>query len=339
MTTYVLGAGASRHAGYPLANTMGRELTTWMRNASIPYLEAATAAQFLEDTFGRMSDFEELLTQIASLIAENEHGTPSQRAIRAQVAQARSTLTQSLREWFAKIARGDATTYHRFASEIIQPEDWIIDFNYDVSLDRELAQAAKWKPGDGYGFTIQGFPANSPVKLLKLHGSVNWLALLFGGAKAGAFAVGSGGAFGERPVIPQNELAFLGRPDLRDPAFPDKSAALPVMILPAQKKEFFWHTNLGTEWEGFWDALWGMGETALEQSDKIMICGYSLPAADERARSLLFQAPYREAQILVASGSDTARIVKEFQNAGYANAVAAQEVSFEKLVESLATQR
>jgi hypothetical protein len=29
-TTYVLGAGASKDAGYPLASCMGQELSQWM---------------------------------------------------------------------------------------------------------------------------------------------------------------------------------------------------------------------------------------------------------------------------------------------------------------------
>ena len=55
MTTYVLGAGASRDAGYPLAKTMASELLQWMkRPIHDPDFYSArypAAARFLEENF------------------------------------------------------------------------------------------------------------------------------------------------------------------------------------------------------------------------------------------------------------------------------------------------
>jgi hypothetical protein len=64
MTTYVLGAGASHDAGYPLAKTMASELFRWMNRATDnpdPYAARYPATvRFLEESFGRVKDIEDL---------------------------------------------------------------------------------------------------------------------------------------------------------------------------------------------------------------------------------------------------------------------------------------
>lgn len=60
------------------------------------------------------------------------------------------------------------------------------------------------------------------------------------------------------------------------------------------------------------------------------MCGYSLLPVDERARKLALNAPKKDAEIVVASGDDTDRIVKEYQKAGYARAIPADEIFFQE---------
>ena len=76
-----------------------------------------------------------------------------------------------------------------------------ITFNYDDFLDEALAQTGSWNPYWGYGFfcpssldTIASFDeleTHSVLRLLKLHGSINWRPKLgyglaaFGDAFAG----------------------------------------------------------------------------------------------------------------------------------------------------------
>ena len=84
-----------------------------------------------------------------------------------------------MRQWFADIHRHhSAQAYERFATEVVKPANRVITFNYDISLDSKLLQSGKWAIGDGYGFRVRGLPTGSTVKILKLHGSINWLATL-----------------------------------------------------------------------------------------------------------------------------------------------------------------
>jgi hypothetical protein len=79
------------------------------------------------------------------------------------------------------------TAYHELI-KFCCPNDSFITFNWDTLLDRALADSGCWSPNNGYGFTFdsildgswksemdssQVFDTN--LKLLKLHGSTNWL--------------------------------------------------------------------------------------------------------------------------------------------------------------------
>jgi hypothetical protein len=339
MTTYVLGAGASHDAGYPLAKTMASELLLWMKNARhAPDSYAARypeTARLLEELFGPIQNVEDLMTDVQELIKRYENGTREQRAKRTVVANEYGVLQTAVRAWFAEIQRRAASlsiAYQSFARDVVARGDCVITFNYDVLLDRELRLAGKFEVGDGYGFQIETLPAKSATKILKLHGSTSWLALLFGGRTSGFFQFEPGGTLGSRPVIAKNELSYLGYADAVDPRFAGGGAALPVMIFPTRSKEFYFEPNTGVEYVEFWDGLWHQADAALRSATRIVICGYGLSPVDMRARKLLLNAPRKSAEIVVASGGDTERIVGNYREAGYGAAVAADEVLFQEWV-------
>ena len=338
MTTYVLGAGASHDAGYPLAKTMASELLRWMKRPShAPESYAArypATAHFLEEHFTRVDNVEDLVTEIQKTIDEYENGTQTQRLKRAGLANEYGVFKNAVRDWFAEIQHGSAlnsTAYKDFARHIVAPGDHIITFNYDVSLERELRLAGKFEVGDGYGFKIDGLPGDSNTKVLKLHGSTSWLALLFGGITSGFFTSQPGRTLGD-PVIARNELSFLGYTNAADPRFGSGGAALPVMIFPARKKDFYFAANTGPEYADFWNHLWCKAEKALQSAERIVICGYSLLPVDKRAHDLLLNTPKKNAEIVVASGEDTDRIVSDYKCAGYHSATAADEVLFQRWI-------
>ncbi|HWO34056.1 MAG TPA: hypothetical protein VNO32_35105 [Candidatus Acidoferrum sp.] len=137
-TTYVLGAGASLHAGFPLASAMGEGLLDFMLR--YPMAAYPSAAQFLIDTFGKSPNIEDLITTLQSRI--DALNTPEGKAERMGLGNCRGRLTSCLREWFREIHTKPAPAYAEFAAKIIQPGDVVITFNYDDSLERELTARA-----------------------------------------------------------------------------------------------------------------------------------------------------------------------------------------------------
>ena len=110
-----------------------------------------------------------------------------------------------------------------------------------------------------------------------------------------------------------------------------------MTIFPARSKNFYFAANSGTEYAEFWDGLWRQAAEALQSAARVVICGYSLLPVDDRARKLLLNAPRKGAEVIVASGEDTERIVRDYREAGYARAVPADEVLFQRWVASVAS--
>ncbi len=67
--------------------------------------------------------------------------------------------------------------------------DAIVTFNYDVALEIELIRAKRFRVRDGYGFDADWNEPNSDVKLLKLHGSINWTGEI-AGPRPGSISAG-----------------------------------------------------------------------------------------------------------------------------------------------------
>jgi hypothetical protein len=208
---------------------MATSLFLWMQGQDA-YRDTA---DWFRVEFPPIGNIEDLFFGIQIVMDDLENGTLDQKCLRAIMMNKRRELIDGLRAWFSEIRNAEATAYRQFATGIVEPGDCIITFNYDVSLDRELHRAGKWEVGDGYGFVIDRLSANSPTTLLKLHGSTNWLAILFGGATSGFFQF-QGSSLGERPAIGSAEIGFLGYEGLSDPLFPRPSAAVSPMILPCR---------------------------------------------------------------------------------------------------------
>ncbi len=316
-TAYVFGAGASFDAGYPLCSELGNRLLNFMCESTNPWICAA--GEFFQDEFGQSPNMEDMITTIETRI-ESLKGNlqPDAKAERSRIANHRGSLAAALREFFCTIRVTQSGSYGTFAEKVVQPGDTIITFNYDDSLDRELRRRGIWNVSSGYGFPLGYEEHASEIVLLKLHGSVNWLVSLFGGATAGAFLIDPASSMGSAPVIHQADLSFLGYEEFTGRIY-QSGAAPPCLILPGRTKQFFYDTSLGREFSEFWENLWGHARAALSTCEKVVICGYSLPEADAQARQLLFGCTGKGTPIEIVSGSETERIAQEFRKSGFSS--------------------
>ncbi len=159
-TTYIFGAGASKHAGYPLASTMGRDLIEAMRGSGDQTLSGY--AELAVETFGETPNVEDLFTSLQARI--NKAGTTA--APDGELPNLRSALLYRIGAWFRQI-RGSAPAYQAFASRIASPGDTVLTFNYDDSVEKELNRSAKWNLSTGYGFPFSSSNKPSDVMVLK----------------------------------------------------------------------------------------------------------------------------------------------------------------------------
>ena len=224
-----------------------------------------------------------------------------------------SDLKEAIREYFDAIRSAPAVLYDSLAC-LVRPDDVVITFNYDLGVERALRAEGLWDVKTGYGFPIESGDTPSPAEVLKLHGSTNWRALLFGGRAGFSTARNS---VGNRPVLFfRPDLAYVGYPDFIDPLCHglDTAASLPAMIMPALPKEFHFATTFGHEWKGFWDHLWNRAARAISNADHIVVIGYSLAPADERARDLRLGTCNKSVRLTICCGNATTRLEKKLRD-------------------------
>jgi len=316
-TVYIFGAGASKHVGYPLIADMGREWLEWM--AAYPAGRYRGSVDLLKEAFGAAPNIEDVITELESSIdslADSE--VLEHRLRRTLLGNTCGQLSESLREWFRELHLKPAAAYAYFAGEVVHPGDVIITFNYDDSLERELRRTGKWDLSQGYGFSLGKTEQSSPILVLKLHGSINWLASIFGGSTSGAAQVGSDLSLGQHPVIHKADTEYLGYSNFLGHTYPG-GGAIVSLILPGRNKEFLYRTSFGIEWKPFFDWLWSQAEETLKQAGKLVICGYSLLPVDKRACDMILNNPSKSAKVDIVCGSQGKRIADDFRKAGYSD--------------------
>jgi len=315
MRSFVLGAGASRHAGFPLASQLGPALWNWVHHNRPPEHSYRIHVGQLQDIYGGLGDIEMILTDLDEC-RPGSRAASLERPIRGFLL---GDLRLSIREFFQDLQTHEAALYRRLAREQVKPGDAVVTFNYDVACERQLKEAGRWEISDGYGFSLglESVPP-SDVKVFKLHGSTNWWGLFFRGA------MGFGQAsdlLGPRPTIFfRCDFDFLGyREDVCDPECSGirRSGGIPAIVMPTSHKRFFEQTSFGREWEPFWESLWHQASQALQSSDEIILVGYSMRAIDLRARELLLEHGNHHARIMVYFGEDSATICETFRARGF----------------------
>ena len=331
MKTFIFGAGASFHAGYPLASKLWPALEEWAGRSVRPAEYCDGAVDTMNRLFDMSLPFELALTELDRRIE-----SPRDPFDKACLPITRGQVQMLICRFFDFIRSQSADLYRVFAQDVLAANDTVITFNYDVSLDRELQKSGKWCALDGYGFTLDpSLDQRSSCKLLKLHGSTNWIGQIFGGLTPGklAMAPGNQSSLGRRPVIPTPELEFLGT-DFVDSQFKGAGGFVQSLIMPAARKKFYMQTSLNPrEWEDFWDSLWSQAKESIAISDELHIIGYSLPEYDERARRLLLETARRACDVSLSCRSDSGRLVEIFCQAGFADVHSAGDGSFENWLE------
>lgn len=314
MRVYVLGAGASVDAGYPLASGLGRSLAAWIRTLPQEHQYRRSLRQ-IKRAYGTLDNFEAVLADLMTC----PPGSPAAGLRPAVRPDLLSDLKEAIREHFDIIRTAPAPLYAQLA-HCLRRGDLVVTYNYDLGLERALGEAGLWNIGTGYGFPIGDGQQPSPIDVLKLHGSTNWRALLFGGVTGNGYFGGHHDSLGDRPVLcSRPDQEYFGLPDFVDPLCVglDTVCRLLAMIMPALPKTFYFATIFGHEWKPFWDSLWRRAEDAIARAEELVIIGYSMPAADGRARELLLGTINKAVRLTICCGSATPTLEEEFHDHGF----------------------
>jgi len=109
-TVYVIGAGASRHAQYPLASEMGKGLIQFMLGMH-QHSYAPVQARCLIKQFGHEPNIEEVVTELGLRIeSDKAAGVPADPSP-CSPGNLRGWIGPWLGEWFRQIHTGTADAY------------------------------------------------------------------------------------------------------------------------------------------------------------------------------------------------------------------------------------
>lgn len=200
MRTFLFGAGASHSYSQSLTRVrppLARGLFDAYHRLAIaedPYVRIGELVNYVRDTegvdptiFGTWNrDIEEFLTEVASLISKPTDFLAlnlDQKHFLCRVYDQSVFLFCSV---LNEIQNGPVCKNYSALVADLQKDDVLVTFNWDALLDRALYATGKWSPSDGYGLDFHAIYDNewkrpqvadshSEHKLLKLHGSTNWL--------------------------------------------------------------------------------------------------------------------------------------------------------------------
>lgn len=303
---YILGAGASCFAGYPLAKKLwpfvrdrspGDVVADQRRQAVIKEMERIIM-RFPPKVYDE-PDLEELFTFLdLSLLTPDvfQLGHADWQSMRPQmvgmIADAFMNYQHDLQGYLysggkapqgVDVDRGTTVKVLDAWATIVVEGDVLVSFNWDLLHDVTLHRGGKWLCGDGYGFRSQQATVarSSPVKLYKLHGSANW-------AQAGT---------DEEPAILYSTV-FFGDP--RDDEDYMKEVGWDQgrksMVIPSYLKFLGPNPTLVR--------IWNKAGEALRNAEEVVVIGYGLHRADSLAHHLfmssLLDNPHRPSIEIVA---------------------------------------
>lgn len=170
-------------------------------------------------------------------------------------------------------------------AKIINSNDNIITFNYDVVLEQSLVHFNKWHPYKGYqgvenfinSYDFDYFKRTNPekpIKIHKMHGSINWTTSLFDSGNPKRINIILDNLENHKPFI-KNTLNHreIANAEVIPTRKHKPEIIVPSFVKPFQQIEFF--------------NIWKSAVDKIASSNELIIIGYSFRSEDSNAILLL----------------------------------------------------
>jgi hypothetical protein len=215
--------------------------------------------------------------------------------------------------WLCEDGRDGAPVGRLLAAAAAGDDLTVVTFNHDLNIENEIARRAllrrRWCLDMGYGafqaklslivprtsspvlplHAAGGCDHTRPIRILKLHGSLNWVVRMAGDRPTVNFLTGQS-ATGQIHLLPTRTITSArniyvrtapGRGRNRWPLWP-------VVVPPVYAKQ-----ALRSAVQEAWDEA----RTRLENADRVVFFGYSLPEIDVEAEKLFERALARNVHV------------------------------------------
>lgn len=199
MITYLFGAGASH--GYSESSTMlspplaKNFFSTYgkLDIAADRFVRVGSIINYVRDTRGLNpiefayweENIEDFLTEIDDQIENPKKVSALDFADKFSLDKSYTEMLFLFSSVLNEIQNGEICSNYAALCKTLADDDVLITFNWDTLLDRALDEFTGWSPDSGYNICIQKIFRDEWItpskkfeispKLLKLHGSTNWL--------------------------------------------------------------------------------------------------------------------------------------------------------------------
>jgi NAD-dependent SIR2 family protein deacetylase len=184
------------------------------------------------------------------------------------------TLIELIARTFEEALKGPSCEVHKSLAKRVKEEDQVFSYNYDLLIDHALRDEGKLTD-EGYELTFnrvndegqwQSPEVNeSKVKLLKLHGSLNWIRCSICGSNL---------------LLRRNKIGRWSTSlPISCPKCHSKEQYMQRLIVPPLQAKNYADPAISY--------LWFKARRALRLAQEIVIIGYSLPPTDFAAEALL----------------------------------------------------
>jgi hypothetical protein len=299
-TVFILGAGASKHAGAPLMDELLEKARTLLATGNLGVAEKKDF-ELVRKGINRLqlvhskadldiSNLEAVFDafEMAALVGRlGDPGDLGEEDVKRLPAAMRTVILETLqREIAFPVGNKDGDTlpaptpaYSGLVREVARryrdtgSYPTVITFNYDMCLELAL-----WFYGPKWTYCLNESEPSDGVKVLKLHGSLNW------GFCGSCNRVGVSREMGEILTAASHD-AIRARADGRSEMHmkvvtgplqvpgckcePDNRA---VMLVPPTINKGPYHAALSK--------VWAAAAAELSSAEDIFVCGYSLPETD-----------------------------------------------------------
>jgi hypothetical protein len=268
---FILGAGFSASAGFPLVRDLRREVVSWIEKEQHPsakphltpnvhgYPQGQFYAGWDVVDPDRVMGFEEWMIALRDRLPSTYDQDPSyvfHRILREACGRLlwhrHRTLTgipsayQNFASWFHE--------HHQFGQT-----NAIVSLNWDVLAERVLSNSKV-----GWSYTTQ----SSWVPVLKPHGSINWSSHLNEGLRA-EFS-------GWKRIAPESPYSFIPVDPFADPFATGTNQRFRKLLLPGDPED-----EVGMK------QIWKEAEEAVRERDVVVFIGYFLPQYDTFSTEVL----------------------------------------------------
>jgi hypothetical protein len=304
---FVLGAGFSAHAGYPLVRGLRKAVLEhmqndpegryfWCKRWREEFAEGLNAADFAVSTAGKNPEncFEELLLHLSVQKATDSAAMTTNRILRCATGRFLWKLN----------SRELPIEYKNFVSHAKRAIG-LISFNWDV-----LVESALWQTGTPWGYKY----CNAPLPLIKPHGSINWSSHEQQGTTGGSMwqELFPGSGLCWIPPRSSDDKSTIPDPAFQDPFDDCSNSDLNYMLFPGDPDSPEATAGDAISEKAVSDrrALWEHACLLIGRSDEVVFLGYSLPGYDDYAVKRLRIACTRKQVVVVNPCSYDAEEIK-----------------------------